>query len=452
MEIIWDKDSVVEKILHKQTLCSDTIYKWSQYVIPFEEEGCSYLFHALTRQCVISSRTPSDDYISGEDVKTDDELCQLASNWFLVKRDEDECRLYESIYRMIRAYCRRKGIKAYTILPTMACNARCVYCYEEGRGQSTMTPETVDRLVEYIDRTRKKDTVVRLSWFGGEPLLCESIIDSVCEQLNGRGIPYYSSMISNGSLMTEPLAEKMASLWNIRFIQISMDAGEEEYIRRKNYYKYRDYYHSVPESIRFLTERGIRVNIRCNIDHQNVDDIPAFMQFMSKAIKDKRLVGIYFAMLNDERVTDGIQDVWDKIFQAENTVESYGFRFATNVNAPKFKTNRCMADNTNESVVITPDGLLYPCEHCDPGTSFGNIFAGITSPDVLREYERQEQVLGKCRTCAVLPECTTFSKCPIKDANCYPVRHFALVRTLKYLIRKKTQTGENAETLLRQNC
>lgn len=77
--------------------------------------------------------------------------------------DKDECAYYNQISSLMRVYSRKKGIRGYTILPTLGCNARCVYCYEEGMQQVTMTPEIVEQAIRFILDTHQGDRV-KTTW------------------------------------------------------------------------------------------------------------------------------------------------------------------------------------------------------------------------------------------------------------------------------------------------
>ena len=57
--------------------------------------------------------------------------------------------------------------------PTLDCNLRCWYCYEEHRHGATMTPETLQALCRLVDQTveRPELKTLSVSFFGGEPLL-----------------------------------------------------------------------------------------------------------------------------------------------------------------------------------------------------------------------------------------------------------------------------------------
>lgn len=58
------------------------------------------------------------------------------------------------------------------ILPTYQCNLRCWYCTQKHENM-WMTEETVQKIQKLLLQRIKENSIkrIRLSWFGGEPLL-----------------------------------------------------------------------------------------------------------------------------------------------------------------------------------------------------------------------------------------------------------------------------------------
>jgi uncharacterized protein len=64
------------------------------------------------------------------------------------------------------------------IYPTEQCNFRCVYCYEDfavGR----MSPEVVSGIKALISRRAPELSILRLTWFGGEPTTALDIVRNI---------------------------------------------------------------------------------------------------------------------------------------------------------------------------------------------------------------------------------------------------------------------------------
>jgi uncharacterized protein len=116
------------------------------------------------------------------------------------------------------------------IFPTEKCNLRCTYCYEDfsvGR----MPINVVRGLKNLITRRADKLHQLELAWFGGEPLLASDIILDLCEHAQAiskkyTDLHYVSTMTTNGTLLTVPLAQKL-SLVGVKSYQISLDGPSQ---------------------------------------------------------------------------------------------------------------------------------------------------------------------------------------------------------------------------------
>ena len=424
-------DAMLVKLLPPFSLHSGITYSPSRFAIFFENNGKGYVFNNLTKQCIEGDLPESVQAGEGYD--------ELITAQFLVPSDKDECAYYNQISALMRAYSRKKGFRGYTILPTLGCNARCIYCYEEGMNQTTMTWEIVEQTIRFILDTHEGDKV-NLSWFGGEPLLYPNIIDQICEGLYEAGLEYKSSMISNGSLITPEIIKKMANDWKLGHIQISMDGAEEDYKCRKAYCSYDDYYYSVMSYISSMSEVGISVTIRCNVDEDNWNRITQFLDDLKAGITHKEKVSVYFGPLNACRMGSKDLAMWEKIRDARCLIEDAGFRSAPFMGLGLgFRTNHCMADGG--SVVIAPDGSLYPCEHCPPESRFGDIWNGTTDEEAKKKFCRVDRTREKCKTCPFLPDCTSFATCPVQDTHCREVRELMAIDELKRMVDKKEEAG-----------
>ena len=177
MKEIFTGDALLKTVAGVKEVSDGTNYKWSDFTVPFTHKGEAY-----------------------------ETLTKLVAEQFLVPENRDEAAYYENIIKIARLLTQQrtpKGYRAYTILPTTACNARCVYCFEQGFKYVTMTDECVEQMIRFILDTRCKDgKPIRIRWFGGEPLICEKIIDKVSAALREAGVAFYASMVEIVSVVS----------------------------------------------------------------------------------------------------------------------------------------------------------------------------------------------------------------------------------------------------------
>ncbi|MCR4646953.1 MAG: radical SAM protein [Oscillospiraceae bacterium] len=284
MQIIKQGDSRVTKIVNKKNLSSEAEYRLSLYTYLYSENG-RYLIRS-TLSFEVTELTEAEWNAVAQikaapvcyDFIAENGLEQLAMSRYIVETGHDEVRQYQQTVFLLKTMAgKKKGLASYTILPTTGCNARCIYCYEEGYPVCNMTPETADRLVEFICETRQEDTI-KLRWFGGEPLANAKIISRICQALQERGVPYQSDMVTNASLLTKELAHEAKELWHLKKVQVSLDGAKEDYTLRKNYYNPEKHnYDVVLRAVHYFADEGIRVNLRVNVDFENIFRIPGFL-------------------------------------------------------------------------------------------------------------------------------------------------------------------------------
>ncbi|MBQ6373896.1 MAG: radical SAM protein [Clostridia bacterium] len=429
---LWKPYHMLRLVLPPQRLIPERVYRRSQYAFPFEADGRNCLFHVLTRQCYdLEGLKMPEGTVSGADLAQSVLLNQLVKDGFFVPAEKDEDAYYVEVIRLLRRLKHREGRVTFTILPTTACNARCVYCFEEGMVQQTMSPETAARTLDFICDTRRKEETLWLNWFGGEPLLGTHVIDRICRGLTERSIPFASNMTTNGSLIDENVLERMNGPWHIKKVAISMDGDEEAYFRRKKYYNYRDTYRQVIEAAGIMAGQGIDVNLRINVDWENLSGIDRFADDLERILEDPSVIRFYLQPLHSEWLKESIPDLWNQIGAYQMALESRGFSAYFRTEPRRLKLMRCPAHDPERHAIIAPDGGLYACDKCVPGTILGNIRNGIEDQAAFDSMAALPSVQEKCRGCAMLPECTTTTQCPLTLACCKETRHIQLLWALR---------------------
>lgn len=388
---------------------SDCSFRKSSFCYEVEVEDKRIFYNTLTKECLFIDKNDDEDYVKRE----------LFKKWFYVPYKFDELKFVDEIRDVFNyTLCQTSGIKGYTILPTTDCNARCFYCFEAKSKKITMTDQMVGKVIDYIDRTRNRESKLFLQWFGGEPLLNKKAINRICTSLTERNIEFSSSMMSNGYLFDEETIDKAKNKWNLSSIQITLDGTEKTYNRVKSYVnKDVNAYKRVLDNIDNLLSAEIRVSIRLNIDAYNMKDVKLLVEELAYRYKGKKGLSVYSRTLfenvdkcNFKRTNERRKEISDFQRELNKDIISLGLNCLPYTIKKKFMTNLCKADSPN-SIVILPDGHLTKCEGCLDGNYVGHIDDEKLNEDMLAYYGAHCEKLEECKTCLLYPECIKLKVC-----------------------------------------
>lgn len=436
MEQLLKPKTNILKLIRQAEPVKGTELKLSQYAVRIDVSGKKLLFHTITKECLLLNDAYSvpDTFVYGE--KEVDN--SLITNRFYVPVHSDECAFYCGLLTIFRNIDTYKGIKTYTILPTTFCNARCFYCYELNYHFVSMNKETIDQVIEFIKRTHAGEEI-HLNWFGGEPLLGQNTITQIAKALSEAGIRFRSGMVTNGSLFNEALIMTAKTIWNLKKVQITLDGDEAEYNRRKNYFDSSvSPFSKVIHNIRSLSEAGIKVSIRLNVDYENIESLKLLAVKLDEEIKDKTNISIYANPLYSMMESCKCVDIWKQALEIEKEFKAHGFRTPDKRGLSGFKTYFCMADNP-ANAVINADGSVYGCEHCPAGNRLCSL--DETPVKGTKKTVSVSDVREKCKDCAFLPECTEFKDCPDIVYDCKAVYELKLKDTLQGILDQDSSSA-----------
>ena len=402
MKIIIPTASLFEQTVGRQKRADGQQYRLMTYVVQQPVDDGLLLYNTLT--CSLVLLTPDET----ADITTQRELI---NRWFLVPQEHDDLKLCRQVRQMASLLKPSANtIGDYTILPTTGCNARCFYCYEQGTKPVTMTAETADKVARYIVKHRG-DEKVKISWFGGEPLVNTKVIDQISTELSQQGVPFRSKMITNGYLMDAELVQRAKDLWQLQWVQITLDGTSQTYNRVKDYvYRGVNAFERVLENIGLLTAAGIRVEIRLNVGKHNIGEMSELVELLHQRFGTNEHLSIYSCVLYGERSAEDIAELFAQRMELEEQIAQCGYFHIRRL--PKdIQLNQCMADNDG-SVVIAPDGHLGKCEHFFDRELFGHIDSEERDKAIIRKFKERRADSESCATCPFYPQCYRLEMCP----------------------------------------
>lgn len=347
-------------------------------------------------------------------------LRNLYRNGFVVDDDVDEFALLKR--RHDRAKHSRHQLDI-TISPTLDCNFGCFYCYQ-GRTKERMSQQVQDEIIDFIAQHEGLEEL-RLSWFGGEPLLCLDIIEAMSERIEDlskkMGFTYSAQMTTNGYDLDR---ERVAILRKCRVdnLQITLDGPPDLHDKRRNLVtRSNGTFWAIVEGIKLLNEAGSTVIVRSNVDKTNIDRIEELIDILA----DEGLHQNSFYLGQVKPYSEQVKRV-SKVFlskaemgEHDARVQKYlarkAFKASADVHFPEPKNTYCSANRTH-AFVIDHDGETYKCwaEIGDHSLSLGQL-RDLPPPDLAEEkaspcaqrwhdWSPFDEEKG-CATCKMLPIC-----------------------------------------------
>ena len=344
-----------------------TNYRLMNYTLCSECDDGTLLYNVITGQLVLLNDEESA-LIKRLPSALQDAMIELINHRFIVPVDYDEKNTVLKLRLLLQQLFPSKGINGYTILPTTNCNARCFYCYENNFSHINMSKEVANQLVEYMISHKGKGPL-RLSWFGGEPLLGRDRIEQICRSLRNHGIEYVSSMVTNGYLFTKEIAEQAVRDWNVKTVQITIDGTEQVYNYTKSYVTAVDSpYQRVMRNIHMLLEMGFNVSIRLNLDKHNENDLINLMNELADRFAGFENIDVYVHTLFENegyspipRDEESRKSLYKRQVEFNCYLEENGLK-KRHLYLPSLRVTCCTADAQNTACVY-PDGHLFKCEH-----------------------------------------------------------------------------------------
>jgi uncharacterized protein len=310
-----------------------------------------------------------------------------------------------------------------SLVLTHDCNLGCTYCFAGEKFRRVMSPEVVARALDL--GFGGDEPLVRVSFFGGEPLLEWDLLLAAADEATRRaertGRRVLFTLTTNGSLLDD---EKVRAL-NARgfFIGLSIDGTRAAHEATRPTRGGRSSFDGVVaaldrlvaadawcetisvvdpanvrhlgESVRFLVERGMkRVSLNPNFGADWSDDDLAAWERGYRDAAD-----LYVA-----RCLDG-KPVY------VNVIED---KLITHVKGGYADEDRCSMGHG--AVAVSPAGNLYPCERMveedrDGALRIGDVWRGLDRGRQMCLDAQAGPVSEECGGCGVKSRCMSFCAC-----------------------------------------
>lgn len=254
--------------------------KYSDYntILPLSEK-LGLVYCGSTDQFVIYKRalTPLLESISADQlaIEAPSLYAELVRGGGIVNDEENEFVKLKRLADEVEC-----SPKTYRLIlnPTMDCNFKCWYCYENHITGSKMSTEVLNRvllMISRIIRTQKDLEFFDLSFFGGETLLyyaeiVRPILDHCRQECQRFGVHLLVNFTSNGYLINDKTIAHLTEKDELKSFQITLDGNRERHDKTRFPLRGEGSYNIILTNVKRLLDCGIEVILRINYTASNI--------------------------------------------------------------------------------------------------------------------------------------------------------------------------------------
>lgn len=317
-----------------------------------------------------------------------------------------------------------------TIIPTLKCNLRCIYCYQNHSNES-LGRKAQEGILNEISRRIENDDVkiINVDWYGGEPLLKLELIKCLSKDLlrntKKYTVDYKASLVTNGTLLDEKAAKILHNA-KITNVQITIDGPPVIHNHNRPYLSGAPSFNDVMQGI-LSTKNMFQVSLRINVDNESVKNISNFLKVLDDyGCFDKGFdVRPYIAMIGPLTASCSHTcrsmvpfNIWFKYvlkFQREVINFRYDLDHKEILEFPRVLNQPCGA-LSKFSICVHPTGTVYKCGLQVDNPDYGGGFIWEPywkHPNYTYWIKSNPLMRVKCRKCNFLPIC--MGGCPIHN-------------------------------------
>jgi radical SAM protein with 4Fe4S-binding SPASM domain len=298
---------------------------------------------------------------------------------------------------------------------TSACNQKCTYCYnawreDDGRGVGALpTPE----LVSVLDRTLAAGTFDHVTFTGGEPLSRRDLFEvlDVCVR---HGVPF--QMISNGGLVTDALATRLASYRPLS-VQVTLDGPTPEV--HDAHVGGDGHFERALRGIRTLRERGIRVVGCVVVTRKNASLVGEILDLFAslgvRRISFSRFSPAGYSVRHAADLLPSRTDIVNALALAEERAVRHGLDVASTMpippcvvdheDTPHVRFGACPIGTDAQELALGPRGELRNCTLHEEviGDALTETVAALAVAPAVQRY--RDVTPEFCAPCLHAPTC-----------------------------------------------
>jgi len=336
----------------------------------------------------------------------------LLSNGFIVPEDFDEIKWLEGIHWKARNGSKALGIG---VIVTLACNFRCTYCYQR-HPNIHLTRQMEEAIFRYVLNNLDGRSLLKISWFGGEPLLRLKTIQrlgfALIDLCHKHGVVCDASITTNGFLLSREIDSILKQV-GVSDIQITLDGPPAIHDRRRLLANGSSTFYRILDNLFEATEMFSGIVVRINIDKRNQKEIPQLLEKFLYPLRHKIVLAFRATQPSGWEEDQGSWCIPPNKYRGlskdlNSLADKLDYRTVGGYTVPG--TSYCAGYQLN-SINIDPYGDISRCVRC-----IGKRDLRYGSLNVNGQVEVQEGLQHRwdcwspfsdddCRKCKTLPLC-----------------------------------------------
>jgi len=297
--------------------------------------------------------------------------------------------------------------KFYDIFINMTrnCNFRCVYCYEEGKyNHDYLSEKNAQKILEFIKELKnsnffiKEYSIIRLTFFGGEPLLNKKVLKYIVEETKNDDSIYYS-LITNGSKIRD-IIEIFDPIKNIKLhnipklhIQVSYD-GYPINVKTRLDISGKDTSQLVKDGIKKLFEYNYNISIKSTITPDNFKYLPDAYEDIESIYPQG--YGTYFPTIdyyNEYPMGYKIEDLNASMVKLAAKEASYFKKYHRFFFSWFENNNNKICSAGKDMIAIDTNLDVYPCHGAFFENSKDHLIGNLHDEDILNKINNHKNNL-----------------------------------------------------------
>ena len=293
-----------------------------------------------------------------------------------------------------------------TLMMTMECNFRCTYCFERTSEQEHICEEYIDpeAFCKWIMNIVKRYSIAEVSicFHGGEPTLAVDNIMIIAAKLREffetNHIFYLFTMVTNGSLLNELIAQKLVRC-GIRIVQITIDGDQKTHDARRFMVNGEGSFNTIIHNIRHLPE-SIKVYLNIVYDHDTCDSVLRLYDYLIENDLNKKIELLVLShvkpALRDTEIINENQNVKQ---EAQDSMMLMKEAVKRGYKVPSILSPQVCTIKQKNSFVVHPSGKLYKCISGIGDSHFliGTIYENEDPFD--KQFEVINDIDQECQKC-----------------------------------------------------